>query len=502
MRTSKLLMLTLVALFSLSAIAQNPKVVNGVATYHSNKTIGQKFMVPDSWNVIVIKANVTVKGNFVTPDTRKKDLTVRGENWNTSVITGTGNVMSYPDNKDNRRYLSAISNNGQGTLFVENLKSFNPDKFHLRSEGRIIVKKCKIIQEAGIEKGHADGVHGGRRSKSEIHDSFISTWDDATYSSECWLIKNTTIELNGNGAAFQVGYGNNYVHDDFTCRVINCTVIANGTKYSKGVVAWTQNKYTGGPNHSKIHFENFTLKTNPGKKPLVMYTMGGNSGKTVGNNCEIHVTSDNSICGLTSNEFRSNSPGTIRLKDCGKYIDRNGVHNTNTGGNVTITFGTTRAVCTGKGKAKNIVQFTVKGTTKVPTISAGSLKNDGGGKYRIVHTGVAFGSTTTYKVTVAGKSASKKVKAVSSCNKSAEMNSLNSQVSIYPNPATSLLNIELADANENASVKIYSTAGQLMVSQLLISSMESISLENLTKGMYLVQIQANNETVVKNLIVE
>ncbi|MCG8700084.1 MAG: T9SS type A sorting domain-containing protein [Bacteroidales bacterium] len=301
-------------------LAQNLEVVNGVATFKGDTTIGLRFMVPDSWDTIVIKENVTVTGNFVTPDERNKDITVHGEDWNTSVLHGSGNIQPYPNNVENRRFASAISNNGKGTLFVENLKSHNPDKFHLRSEGRIIVKHCNIIEDEG--RGHADGVHGGRGSKSEVHDSYISTWDDNTYLSECWLVKNTTIVMNGNGAAFQVGYGNNFVHEDPICRVENCTVIANAKKYSKGVVAWTSNGYKDGPNHAKIHFENFTLLTNPGKTPLKMYTMGGNNGKKLGSNCEIHVTSDNSICDLKENEFRSNTPGTVRVKNCGFSITR------------------------------------------------------------------------------------------------------------------------------------------------------------------------------------
>ncbi|MCG8696424.1 MAG: T9SS type A sorting domain-containing protein [Bacteroidales bacterium] len=373
MKTKKLI-LTVSALFMLciSMLAQNPKVANGVATYVADKKIGQKFMVPDSWDKIIIKKNVTVTGNFVTPDSRKKDITVEGEDWNTSVLKGTGKVATYPNNVDNRRYLSAISNNGTGTLYVKNLKSYNPDKFHLRSEARIIVEHCRIIQDAGIPKGHADAVHGGRGSKSEVHDCYISTWDDATYSSECWLVKNTTIVMNGNGAAFQVGYGTNYVHKDPVCRVINCSVIANGKRYSKGVVAWTNCNYKGGPNHAKIYFENFKLSTNAGKTPLKMYTMGGNGGKKLGTNCEIHVTSDESVCNLTSYEYRSNSNGVVRLFDCCKYIDKKGVHTTsgcNGGGN--------KAPIANAGKDKTITDSDGNGTEMVTLNGGDSYDPDG-----------------------------------------------------------------------------------------------------------------------------
>ena len=329
MKNAKIsLLILLLSIFYSNAFTQNLVITGNTATFWGDTTIGLTFYVPNAWDTIVIKENVTVTGNFVTPDERTKDITVRGEDWNTSVLKGTGNVMPYENNVLNRRLATAISNNGKGTLFVENLKSYNPDKFHLRSEGRIIVNHCNIVQDAGL--GHADGVHGGRRSKSEVHDSYISTWDDATYLSECWLITNTTIVMNGNGAAFQVGYGNNYVHEDYTCEVINCTVVGNGDKYSKGVVAWTKNTYNSGPNHAKIYFENFTLINNPGKLPLKMYTVGGNNGKTVGSNCEIHVTGDNSICDLNTYEFRSNSPGIVRVFDCNTEYTRDGISGTHT----------------------------------------------------------------------------------------------------------------------------------------------------------------------------
>jgi hypothetical protein len=51
-------------LSTFAAFSQNPSVVNGVATYQSDINIGRKFLVPNEWKKIVIKANVTITGSF------------------------------------------------------------------------------------------------------------------------------------------------------------------------------------------------------------------------------------------------------------------------------------------------------------------------------------------------------------------------------------------------------------------------------------------------------
>ena len=58
-------------------------------------------------------------------------------------------------------------------------------------------------------------------------------------------------------------------------------------------------------------------------------------------------------------------------------------------------------------------------------------------------------------------------------------------VSIYPNPTTSILNIQNA---ENASIEVYNILGQTLYSKTNISLNEQVNVSNLTQGTYFVKI--------------
>ena len=64
-------------------------------------------------------------------------------------------------------------------------------------------------------------------------------------------------------------------------------------------------------------------------------------------------------------------------------------------------------------------------------------------------------------------------------------------VSIYPNPANSVLNIANA---ENASIEVFNMLGQSLYSKSNISLNEQINVSHLTEGTYFVKI-ANGEAV-------
>ncbi|MHB8260361.1 MAG: N,N-dimethylformamidase beta subunit family domain-containing protein [Bacteroidia bacterium] len=67
----------------------------------------------------------------------------------------------------------------------------------------------------------------------------------------------------------------------------------------------------------------------------------------------------------------------------------------------------------------------------------------------------------------------------------------NNEVSIYPNPTDGNLFIRLVNA-ENASVEVYNTLGQLVLSKPIHSTTESINLENLNQGVYTIRVIQNN----------
>lgn len=63
-------------------------------------------------------------------------------------------------------------------------------------------------------------------------------------------------------------------------------------------------------------------------------------------------------------------------------------------------------------------------------------------------------------------------------------------VSVYPNPAKDILNINFADNSECQSVEIYSLDGRLLISQN--DSFETINIANLTPGLYLIKVRMND----------
>jgi hypothetical protein len=78
------------------------------------------------------------------------------------------------------------------------------------------------------------------------------------------------------------------------------------------------------------------------------------------------------------------------------------------------------------------------------------------------------------------------------------------QLSIYPNPATGLVNIELEEAGEALeNIKIFSIDGKLVKEiNIVNNSTEQINLSNLSRGFYLVELQTANTRYVEKLILK
>ncbi|PKG41608.1 T9SS type A sorting domain-containing protein [Psychroflexus sp. MES1-P1E] len=75
-------------------------------------------------------------------------------------------------------------------------------------------------------------------------------------------------------------------------------------------------------------------------------------------------------------------------------------------------------------------------------------------------------------------------------------------LSLYPNPTTGLINIDLKGAGETLkSVKIFSTDGKLVKQiNFINNSTEQIDISDLSKGFYLVELQTANTIYVEKLI--
>ena len=90
-----------------------------------------------------------------------------------------------------------------------------------------------------------------------------------------------------------------------------------------------------------------------------------------------------------------------------------------------------------------------------------------------------------------------KVYSYASLSNNQDFNSNNLKFSLYPNPATNLVNIELA--TELKSVEIYSLQGQ----KVLTSNKNQVDVSTLSKGMYLVRVEdVENGVSTQKLIVE
>ncbi|MBL7936918.1 MAG: multicopper oxidase domain-containing protein [Bacteroidia bacterium] len=80
-----------------------------------------------------------------------------------------------------------------------------------------------------------------------------------------------------------------------------------------------------------------------------------------------------------------------------------------------------------------------------------------------------------------------------------ELKNNNNSFSIYPNPTNSIVNI---DAKEMTSVSIFNTLGEMVYTQNKISTNSlQINTSQWSKGLYTVQVNSNNQSIAKKIIV-
>jgi PKD repeat protein len=78
----------------------------------------------------------------------------------------------------------------------------------------------------------------------------------------------------------------------------------------------------------------------------------------------------------------------------------------------------------------------------------------------------------------------------------------NNEINIYPNPSTSVLNIELKYLLSNSLIEVISTQGQIVFSKKVNDKNTSINIETLSKGIYFVKLIDDKNWQVKKVIVE
>ncbi len=84
---------------------------------------------------------------------------------------------------------------------------------------------------------------------------------------------------------------------------------------------------------------------------------------------------------------------------------------------------------------------------------------------------------------------------------SEEISTLKSEVNVYPNPANDVVYIQTGDIS-NTEVWVYNLRGKLVTSQKLNDSNGTLDVQHLSKGIYLIRINTNNEIVNEKLIIQ
>jgi hypothetical protein len=74
-----------------------------------------------------------------------------------------------------------------------------------------------------------------------------------------------------------------------------------------------------------------------------------------------------------------------------------------------------------------------------------------------------------------------------------------SGISLYPNPTTGLVNLNLTSLKADATIQIVNAIGQVVYMTEKVNGIISVDLSALPNGMYFANIKAGNETFVKKI---
>lgn len=73
---------------------------------------------------------------------------------------------------------------------------------------------------------------------------------------------------------------------------------------------------------------------------------------------------------------------------------------------------------------------------------------------------------------------------------------------LYPNPTSSVLNVEMNGINKNTTIELYNTIGELVFNENLGDTTKSLDLQHLSSGIYFMKVQSDNQFVIKKIIKE
>ncbi|AWB65547.1 hypothetical protein C2869_03450 [Saccharobesus litoralis] len=318
--TTKALLTTLALTTSSIAFAGGTLTVSnqtGVITIDSNS----------DWDNIVIPANTTLQARIHILSGRTNDVTIIGQNRDSSIIAPYGLYAESAPNEKGKagKMLSNIYSDCNCTVSISTLTSRNPRKFHILGDtdnSKMVVDNVNIFTrwKDGDPHNHhtTDGFGGG--VDSSIRNSTISTFDDSIkVYNDLITVEKVKVEHHENGAPYQFGWGasafpfaklilkgENIVLDKFD--------ETSSKKYKHGVFGWVWADSSKTITR-KVDFRGpFSHNVGSGADRSSLYTFGHrtNSAQSVGSNGKLDLFGQNCKKLTSSNsEYRQNSNPTI-----------------------------------------------------------------------------------------------------------------------------------------------------------------------------------------------
>lgn len=124
----------------------------------------------------------------------------------------------------------------------------------------------------------------------------------------------------------------------------------------------------------------------------------------------------------------------------------------------------------------------------------------------VVSTGNVLGATSvTYTVTDANSCSNQKTISTNivSCGaKGILNNSVNNELTVYPNPARNFVNINCNEINGHSRLVVTDLSGKTVLQQNLSLGLNKVDISKLSKGMYILLVTNNNENKTQKLIIE
>src|SRR5690606_18989118 len=150
-----------------------------------------------------------------------------------------------------------------------------------------------------------------------------------------------------------------------------------------------------------------------------------------------------------------------------------------------------------KLQASNVQALAIKGDNLVDNVERVDVAAPSSGNYTIVvnHKGVLEGGSQAYSLIVTGSDLTLSTNSVA----------LENEISIWPNPATDILNISFKNIIDKTTIALYDIQGREVYVQSLSQfspNQQTINTSGFSSGMYLLKINSGSQTLNKKVIIE